>query len=94
MSDPVTHFVENNDSTRAPCGVPIKNGQIFLRGRPLSATTVPSAVTCDGCSVRADEVAAELAAAQKAQDAAAAAEAQEDAKRKARELLGLPEGGS
>lgn len=98
MADPVTHFVDTEESvqpTRTPCGVPIKDGQIFLRGRALSATTVPSAVTCDGCSVRADEVAKIRADREKAEQETAADAARQAEVAKARALLGLPpEGGS
>lgn len=31
------------------CGLPCKDGQLVLSGRPLSMTTVRSATTCDPC---------------------------------------------
>lgn len=87
MSDPVIHFVEIDAPTKTACGIPVKDGQIFMRGRPLSGTTIPSAVTCDPCSFRADEVKQELAARTAAENAAKAQAEHAQAVEDARNLL-------
>lgn len=87
MSDPVTHFVESAEHAKTPCGLPIKDGQLFFRGRALSATTVPSAVTCDGCAVRADEVRAEQADRAAKEDEMRRENLRENALEEARQML-------